>query len=157
MAMEESVNQFKVIAFHLGDEEYAIPVTNVGSIERIQHITRVPNTPPFVKGVINLRGVVTPVIDLRERFNMEKTPYTESSRIIIVRIDELEVGMIVDGAHDVVDVMNEDIEPPPEVVGSIEVNYIKGVIKLQKRLLVLLDLNQVLLQEEFNRMKEIGS
>ncbi|MGM8214490.1 chemotaxis protein CheW [Bacillaceae bacterium W0354] len=145
--MGESSNSLKVIVFHLGDEEYGVPVSNVGGIERLQHITRVPNAPTFVKGVINLRGIVTPIIDLRERFDMEEVPYTESSRIIVVNINEKEVGMIVDGANDVVDIPTDQIEPPPEVVGSVEADYIRGVAKLDKRLFILLDLEHVLSKE----------
>ena len=94
----------KVIVFQLNEEEYAVSVTQVGSIERIQPITRVPQTADFVKGVINLRGVVTPVIDLRVRFDMEQKEFDELSRIIIVHMDDMEVGLIVDAANDVIDI-----------------------------------------------------
>jgi purine-binding chemotaxis protein CheW len=134
----------KVIVFSLEDEEYAIPVSQVRSIEKLQHITRVPRTEPFVKGVINLRGVVTPIIDLRTRFGMDETEYLDSTRIIIVATDEVEVGLIVDTANDVMDIPVDSIEPPPEIVGSVEVEYLEGVAKLDKRLLILLNLEKVL-------------
>src|SRR5690625_7801891 len=88
----EKVHDIKVIVFQLEEEDYAVSVSQVGSIERIQPITRVPQTEAFVKGVINLRGVITPVIDIRVRFGLEEKEYTESSRIIIVYLDEMEVG-----------------------------------------------------------------
>lgn len=145
----------KVIVFQLKDEEYAVPVEQVGSIERLQSITRVPQTATFVKGVINLRGVVTPIIDLRTRFGIEETEYTETTRIIIVHLDEIEVGLIVDVANDVIDIPESAIEPPPEVVGSVNVDYISGVAKLEKRLLILLDLQKVLSTDEVKELKKI--
>lgn len=145
----------KVIVFQLKEEEYAVSVDQVGSIERLQSITRVPQTADFVKGVINLRGVVTPIIDLRVRFGIEETDYTDSTRIIIVYLDQLEVGLIVDVANDVIDIPENAIEPPPEVVGTVDVDYIAGVAKLDKRLLILLDLQKVLTHEEVKELKKV--
>jgi purine-binding chemotaxis protein CheW len=137
----------KVIVFQLQHEEYGIPVQQVRSIEKIQHITRVPRTAPYIKGVINLRGVVTPIIDLRKRFGLEELLDTDSSRIIIVSKDDIDVGFIVDAANDVLDIHSSIIEPPPEVVGSIEVEYIQGIAKLEKRLIIMIDLEEVLKDE----------
>jgi purine-binding chemotaxis protein CheW len=143
--MAEAVaTEQKVIVFQLKDEEYGILVGQVHSIEKVQHITRVPQTAPFVKGVINLRGVVTPIIDLRIRFDIEASEYQDSTRIIIVSINEMEVGLIVDAANDVLDIPVEAIEPPPEVVGVVESEYVNGVAKLDKRLLILINLDKIL-------------
>lgn len=152
---EKASQDLKVIVFQLKDEEYGVPVQQVGSIERMQHITRVPKTPDFVKGVINLRGVVTPIIDLRKRFDLEEATYDESTRIIIVHIDDIEVGLIVDAANDVIDIRQDAIEPPPEVVGTVEVEYIRGVAKLDKRLLILLSLKKVLSNDELKELKTL--
>ena len=152
---KEMMNEMKVIVFRLRDEEYGVDVNQVRSIERMQHITRVPRTPSFVKGVINLRGVVTPIINLRSRFDLEEEAYTENTRIIIVAVGEMEVGLIVDAANDVIDVPHNIIEPPPEVVGGIEANYLRGVAKLEKRLLILLNLDKVLTSEELKQIKKI--
>src|SRR5699024_11874727 len=84
-------------------------------------------TAAFVKGVINVRGVVTPIIDLRTRFGLEEAEYSDSTRIIIIHMDEMEVGLIVDSANDVIDIPHDAIEPAPEVVGAVDVDYIKGV------------------------------
>ncbi len=151
---KEIVSEVKVIVFRLKDEEYGVEVNQVKSIEKLEHITRVPRTPKFVKGVINLRGVVTPIIDLRSRFGLEEAAYTESTRIIIVAVGELEVGLIVDAANDVIDISVNAIEPPPEVVGGVEAAYLRGVAKLEKRLLILLNLDKVLNTEE---MKQLDS
>lgn len=133
----------KVIAFQLIDKEYALPVHQVYSIEKLMHITRVPGTVPFVKGVINLRGVVTPIIDLRSRFGLSDERYDDSTRIIIAALDDIEVGLIVDGANDVLDIPVDAIEPQPEVVGSLGDEYITGVAKLDKRLLIMLSLQKI--------------
>ncbi|HLS06500.1 MAG TPA: chemotaxis protein CheW [Bacillota bacterium] len=152
---QEVINDQKVIVFQLADEEYALSVNQVGSIERMLTITRVPQVADFVKGVINLRGVVTPVIDLRNRFNLPESEYTDATRIIVTYIDEKEVGLIVDAANDVIDIPEEAIEPAPSVVGSIDVNYISGVAKLEDRLLILLDLAKVLTTQEIDELKSV--
>lgn len=148
-------NELKVIVFQLNNEEYGVEVDQVRSIERLQHITRVPGTPGFVKGVINLRGVVTPIIDLRNRFNIEVIEETESTRIIIVAVGDMEVGLIVDAANDVVDIPMKSIEPPPQVVGGVEADYLRGVAKMEKRLLILLNMDKVLNPEELEELKSI--
>lgn len=145
----------KVIVFQLKDEEFAVSVTQVGGIEVMLPITRIPQTADFVKGVINLRGVVTPVIDLRTRFGIEPIEHSSSTRIIIVHLEELEVGLIVDGANDVIDIPEDIIEPSPEVVGTIDVDYIDGVAKLEDRLLILLNLQKVLSKTEVEDLKKV--
>lgn len=153
MSETSLVNEVKVIVFQLKNEEYGLEVEQVRSIERMQHITRVPRTPDFVKGVINLRGVVTPIIDLRTRFGIEEMSTTDSTRIIIVAVGNMEVGLIVDAANDVVDIPNNVIEPPPQVVGGIEADYLRGVAKMMKRLLILLNLDKVLNPKEIRELK----
>jgi len=134
----------KVIVFKLADKEYAIPVSNVQGIEKLMHITRVPKAEKYVKGVINLRGVVTPIIDLRERFELPSSTYVDSTRIIIVTLENMEVGFVVDSANDVIDIPVSTIENQPNVVGSVADDFISGVAKLENRLLILLHLDKVL-------------
>ncbi|MDR0137387.1 chemotaxis protein CheW [Metabacillus idriensis] len=136
--------QMKMIVFQLNHEEYGISVDKVRSIEKIQTFTRVPGTEPFVKGVINLRGIVTPIIDLRTRFNLEQKPFTDSTRIIVASLDQFEVGLIVDAANDVIDLALDEVEPAPEVVGAVEADYVEGIAKIGRRLIIILDLNKVL-------------
>jgi len=148
--------ELKVIVFTLAHEQYGVEVEKVKTIERIQPMTRVPKTPPFVKGVINLRGVVVPVIDLRGRFGLPESEYTNDSRIIIVSYGEMEVGLIVDSANDVVDVDSDTIVDPPEVVGGITAKYLRGVAKLiENRLLVMLNLQEVLNKAEIVQLEHI--
>ncbi|MDF2657323.1 MAG: chemotaxis protein CheW [Paenibacillus sp.] len=149
--------ELKVIVFSLAHEQYGVEVDKVKTIERMQPLTRVPKTPAFVKGVINLRGVVVPVIDLRGRFNLPEADYTDNSRIIIVAVKDLEVGMIVDTANDVVDVDSDAIEQPPEIVGGIRAKYLRGLAKLKDdRLLVLLNLEEVLNKAEIVQLEQLG-
>ncbi|TQR20941.1 chemotaxis protein CheW [Psychrobacillus vulpis] len=138
------VKNLKVVVFQLADKEYVIPVSQVQGIEKLIHITRVPKTPSYVKGVINLRGVVTPIIDLKNRFGLGESVLNESSRIIIITLEDMHVGVIVDSANDVLDIPMDAIEPQPEVVGGLEQDFIAGVAKLDSRLLILLHLNLVL-------------
>jgi len=152
---KDIVEEIKVIVFRLVDEEYGVEVSQVRSIEKMQNITRVPRTPEFVKGVINLRGVVTPIIDLKTRFDLGVEEYTDSTRIIIVAVDDMEVGLIVDAANDVIDIAVNSIELPPAVVGGIKANYLRGVAKLNDRLLILLNLDKVLSQEEIQAMSTL--
>ncbi|WP_062047967.1 chemotaxis protein CheW [Bacillus sp. JCM 19034] len=134
----------KLIVFQLGDEEYAIEVDYIQSIERMQPVTRIPRTFPFVTGVMNLRGVITPIINLRTRFGLQEKEYDDSTRILVIHQDEMEMGFIVDGANDVIDVPVEKIEPTPEVVGGVEAEYLRGVVKIEKRLFTLLNLEKVI-------------
>lgn len=149
--------ELKVIVFSLAHEQYGVEVEKVRTIERMQPLTRVPKTPAFVKGVINLRGVVVPIIDLRGRFGLPETEYTDNSRMIIVAVKEMEVGLIVDTANDVVDVDSDEIEQPPEIVGGIRAKYLRGLAKLgEGRLLVLLNLEEVLNKSEIVQLEQFA-
>jgi len=148
--------ELKVIVFTLGHEEYGIEVDKVQTIERMSPITRVPKTPAFVKGVINLRGVVVPIIDLRGRFGLPESEYTENTRIINVAVKDLEVGFIVDSANDVIDIDSDTIENPPEVVGGIKAKYLRGVAKVSdQRLLIMLNLDEVLNKSEIIQLESV--
>jgi len=149
--------EMKVIVFTLAHEEYGIEVDKVRTIERLMPITRVPKTPDFVKGVINLRGVVIPVIDLRGRFGLTESELGENSRIIIVAVNDMEVGFIVDSANDVLDIMDDTIENPPEIVGGVKAKYLSGVAKIgDNRLLILLNLSEVLNRGEIVQLEQLG-
>lgn len=151
----DALNHLKVIVFKLENEEYALPVEHVGAIERMQPITRIPETADFVKGVINLRGVIIPVIDLRLRFGLEEAELTNDNRIIIVHLKDYEVGLVVDAANDVIDIPKNIIEAPPEVIGSVDIDYIQGVAKVENRLFVLLDLEKVLTTDQKDLLSKL--
>lgn len=138
------MKDYKVIVFQLKDEEYAIEVEYVQSIERMQPVTRIPKTFPFITGVMNLRGVITPIINLRKRFGIEEKEVDDATRILVISKGDMELGFIVDGANDVIDIPADKIEPTPEVVGGVEAEYLRGVVKLDKRLFTLLNLEKVI-------------
>jgi len=142
----------KAIAFYLGTNEYLISVDNVTAIERMLHITRIPNIEPYIKGVINLRGIIIPIIDLKERFGLGSYQETEQTRIIIVTYEQIEVGFIVDAANDVLNVNPENISEHPEIVGEVAPEFIDGIMKLDQRLLILLNLSKVLEMDEGERV-----
>ncbi|MFK4997993.1 chemotaxis protein CheW [Bacillus sp. N9] len=142
----------KVIVFQLNGNEYSLSVDYVTAIEKMQHITRVPKLPAYIKGVINLRGVIIPIIDLKRRFGLGNFENTDSTRIIIVSYQDLEVGFIVDAANDVLDIPEHAIERQPDVVGTVEAEFISGVVKLESRLLILLNLEFVLDKGNLRKM-----
>ncbi|OEH85960.1 chemotaxis protein CheW [Desulfuribacillus stibiiarsenatis] len=148
--------EIKVIVFRLDSEEYGVEVNQVKSIERVQNVTKIPQSANFVKGIINLRGNVTPIIDLRTRLGMEYLEATDSSRVIIVGVEGMQIGLIVDSANDVIDIPGNLIEAPPKVVGNVDAAYLRGVAKLDDRLLILLNLDKVLDTVEIKKLEEIG-
>jgi purine-binding chemotaxis protein CheW len=143
-----SMDLLQLVSFNIGNEEFAVDILKVQEINRMADITRVPKSPPFVEGVINLRGKVIPIVDLRKRFNLEERKATKETRIIVVDMDGKVVGLIVDSVSEVLRLPADTIEPPPPIVAGIESEYIKGVGKLDDRLLILLDLNKIFSSEE---------
>ncbi|OGO78435.1 MAG: chemotaxis protein CheW [Clostridiales bacterium GWB2_37_7] len=134
----------KFVVFKLEDEEYGIDILRVKEIKEMIRITRVPKSPSFVRGVINLRGEVIPVIDLRKKFDMSQNIDTESTRIIIVLVDEITVGLIIDTSSEVLEIDKELIEEPPATIASIDHSYIYGIGKVKERLIILLDVSKII-------------
>ncbi|MGN7300527.1 chemotaxis protein CheW [Ferdinandcohnia sp. SAFN-114] len=146
--------QLKVIVFRLEDQEYGADIQKIRSIERLQEVTRIPNVPEFIKGVINLRGEITPIIDLKERLAMGQTVQTGETRILIVEVDDFQLGIFVDAATDVIDLDLSLVDSATGVIPGINESYIVGVAKLEKRLLLLLNLELVLNTEEIKEVKD---
>jgi len=134
--------------FFLSGEEYGVDVRLVQEIMRVSEITQVPRAPGFIKGVINLRGRIIPVVDLKRKLNLgDVDEAARQARIVVVKVRERLVGLLVDGASQVLKVPVASIEPPPEEVVEIDANYIRGVAKLDRRLIILMDLPKVLALE----------
>lgn len=133
----------KVIIFRLEAEEYGVEVNHVQSIERMQNFTRIPNAEKSIRGVINLRGVIIPIIDLRKRLSYEEIPYTEETRILILALEGNHAGLIVDAANDVMDVFESEIGAPPQALTKEEQMYLKNVIKKESRVFTLLNVHAV--------------
>lgn len=139
-----SGNDIQLVVFKLGREEYGVSILQVQEIKRITEITRVPHSPDYIKGVMNLRGSVLPVIDLKKRLSLPPEEYTEDTRIIIIKVEEIVVGMIVDAVSEVTTIDQNNIEPPQAVVGGIAADYLSGVGKLENRLLILLNTDAII-------------
>ena len=138
----------QLVVFQLGAELYGVEIARVHEIIRLQTVTRVPHAPAFVEGVINLRGKVIPVVDLRRRFGLPLADHTRASRIVVVEIGDQVVGIVVDGVSEVLRVNKGTIEPPSPVVAGIESDYLHGIAKLPERLVILLNLDRVLARDE---------
>ena len=136
-------DQLQLVTFEVGQEEFGVDILLVQEINRMMELTRVPQSPPDVEGVINLRGRITPVIDLGKRFMEKETERTNESRIIVVEIHGRILGFIVDRVHEVLRIDSSVVDPPPDMVCSIDGDYIQGVGKLEDRLLILLDLDRM--------------
>ncbi len=142
----------KYLTFSLADEEYGIGILKIREIIGMMSITSVPQTPPFVKGVINLRGKVIPVVDLRLRFGMQEIEYTERTCIIVVEIEgqavTVQIGIVVDAVSEVLNIKGEDIEDTPTFGTKLDTEYILGMAKMEGSVKILLDIDQVLSADE---------
>lgn len=156
MGSSGASDERQLVVFELGGELYGVEISRVHEIIRLQTVTRVPRAPTFVEGVINLRGKVIPVVDLRRRFGLPSAEHTRASRIVVVEIGDQVVGIIVDGVSEVLRVSESTVEPPSPVVAGIDSEYIHGIAKLPERLVILLDLDRVLAREERRALESAG-
>lgn len=142
--MQTISNMKKYVVFNLENEEYGIDILRVREIIEMKSITRVPKSCDFVRGVINLRGEVIPIVDLRKKFALSEGEDTENTRIIVVSIDDITVGLVIDSSSEVQEIENDFIESTPVSVGNIDQGYIAGIGKVSDRLIILLDVARVL-------------
>lgn len=144
--MEGTINleSKQYVVFKLGKEEYGVDIKKVTTIERMMQIARVPKTPDFIKGVINLRGEIIPIMDLRLRFNMPVSEETEDTRIIIIKIEDMSVGIIVDAVAEVLELSEDAIENITSFSSDMSVDYILGVGKVNGRIVTLLNIEKLL-------------
>lgn len=153
--------EIQLVVFQLNTREtsteYGVPITQVQEINRLTDPTKLPKAPDFVEGVINLRGKVIPIIDLKKRFGMSKSEYTDDTRIVVVEIAGQTVGVVVDLVTEVLRLPESSIEPPPSMIAGITANYLTGVGKVGNRLLVLLDLAQILSESEAEELMDAVS
>jgi len=145
----DSGDVLQLVTFRLGNEEFSVDILKVQEIIRLMELTRVPKAPAFIEGVINLRGKVIPVMDLRKRFSMPEAEDTSEARIIVVELESTTVGFRVDGVSEVLRLHADTVEPPPTMVSGVETEYIRGVGKLDDRLIILLDVEKVLTDKDF--------
>jgi len=143
----------QLVSFNIGQEEFGLGIQSIQEINRMVEITRVPNSPEFVTGVINLRGKVIPIINLRKRFGFPPKEDDKNTRIIVVELGGMVVGFTVDAVSEVLRIPKNITEPPPSMVAGIGSEYITAVAKLENRLLILLDLERILKDKEKQQLE----
>ncbi len=150
MAENKDVNEelIQLVSFKISKEEFGVDILKVQEIIRMMKVTKVPNAPDYVDGVVNLRGKVIPVVDLRKRLAMEIKEHDKNTRIIVIELKDKTIGFIVDEVNEVLRIPKSITEPPPKMVAGINSEYITAVGKLEDRLLILLDLEKVFGKEE---------
>ncbi len=151
----EDTLENKFLTFSIGSEEYGIEIRYVTEIIGIQKITVLPDMPSYVRGVINLRGKVIPVIDVRARFGIEERDYDERTSIIVVHLNDMSVGLIVDTVSEVMDIPQSDVEPPPRVSRGAGSRYIHGMGKVGEEVKILLDISKLLFDEELEELQQM--
>ncbi len=135
------------LTFMLAQEEYGVDILTVQELRGWEDTTPIPNTPTFVLGVINLRGVVIPIVDLRDRFGLEKIEYGPTTVVIIVKVladgKERVLGIVVDAVSEVYDIAQKDMQPPPEMDGAISIDFVTGLATMNEKMVILLDINKL--------------
>jgi purine-binding chemotaxis protein CheW len=141
------------LAFSLGGEEYAVNILQVQEIRAYERVTRIANMPAFIKGVMNLRGAVVPVVDLRVRFNVGKAEYDASTIVIVINIGPRTIGMVVDGVSDVVSLKASQLRPAPQIAGVLTAEFLEGVAILDQRMLIIVDINGLMSSKEMGLLE----
>jgi len=145
----------QLVTFNISNEEFGVDILKVQEIIRTMEITKVPRAPEFVEGVINLRGKVIPIIDLRRRFGMESRKHDSQTRIVVIELNNMIVGFVVDSVSEVLRIPADTVVPPPAIVSGVDSEYISGVGKLDDRLLILIDLEKLLSSEEHEMLSGV--
>jgi purine-binding chemotaxis protein CheW len=146
----------KFLTFVLGEEIYGIEILKAREIIGLMDITTVPQTPDYMKGVINLRGKVIPVIDLRKKFSMQEGVHTQETCVIVVEVNSSSIGLIVDSVSEVSDITGEEIENAPSYGQGIDTSFIMGLGKVKNKIIILLDIDAVLSTEELEMVEELA-
>jgi purine-binding chemotaxis protein CheW len=144
----EATGTMQLVSFRLAQEEFGIEITKVQEIILMGEITRVPQTPDYIKGLINLRNTVIPIVDLRLRFGLSEQKATDETRIMVVNVAGKTIGIIVDAVSEVLRISHEQIAPPPPSVAGLGREYLTGLVKFDTRLLILLNIDKILGEEE---------
>src|SRR5450759_1747415 len=140
----------QLVTFNLANEEFGVAITRVQEINRMMDITKIPNAPEFIEGVVNLRGKIVPVVDLRKKLGFPEKEHDKSTRIMVVEVNGMVLGFIVDSVSEVLRIPESTIEPPPSLVGGVESDYLNGVGKLDDRLLLLINLEKVIKSDQLS-------
>ncbi len=146
----------QLVTFKLENDEFGVDILKVQEINRMMSITRIPNAPDFIEGVINLRGKIIPIVDLRKKLGFPSKEYDKATRIIVIELEGIVLGFVVDSVSEVLRIPRNTIEPPPSIIRGIESEFIEGVGKLEDRLLILLELKKIFTQSEHRTIEGIG-
>ncbi|ATZ11834.1 chemotaxis protein CheW [Erwinia amylovora] len=152
----ETVGQ-EFLVFTLGEEEYGIDILKVQEIRGYDQVTRIANTPAFIKGVTNLRGVIVPIIDLRIKFAQPDVEYNDNTVVIVLNLEQRVVGIVVDGVSDVLSLTQDQIRPSPEFAVTMSTEYLTGLGALGERMLILVDIEKLLGSEDMALMDRLRS
>ncbi|MCD6335342.1 MAG: chemotaxis protein CheW [Candidatus Latescibacterota bacterium] len=153
-ASETGEDLLQLVSFKIGEEEFGVDILNVREINRMVEITRVPKSPEYVEGVINLRGKVIPIVSLRKRMGMPEKEQDKDTRIVVVELEDQLIGFVVDAVSEVLRIPRNITEPPPETASGVDAEYITSIAKMDERLLILLNLNRLLAFGDREVLKE---
>jgi purine-binding chemotaxis protein CheW len=154
--LEEDTQSGRFLSFSLEDEMYGIEIKNVTEIIGMQPINKIPEVPDYVKGIINLRGKIIPLIDMRLKFGMQPIEYNDRTCIVVININEVSIGLIVDNVDEVITIDGENISQPPSNKIGYDNKYIKGIGKVSDKVLLLLESSKILNNDELERMEELA-
>ena len=147
-------NEF--LAFTLGKEEYGIDILKVQEIRGYEAVTRIANAPEFIKGVVNLRGIIVPIVDMRIKFNLGEPTYDQFTVVIILNIGGRVMGMVVDSVSDVITLTAEQVKPAPEMGSAFDTDYLIGLGTLDERMLILIDIDKLMSSDEMGLMENVA-
>lgn len=145
------------LTFTLGKEEYGIDILKVQEIRGYDAVTAIANTPEFIKGVINLRGIIVPIVDMRIKFNLGNVTYDQLTVVIILNVAKRVVGMVVDGVSDVISLTPEQIKPAPQFSATMDTQYLKGLGAVEERMLILVDIEELMASSDMELMDQVAA
>jgi len=151
------VNRLEVVTFKLGEEEYGIDIQKVQELRGYDAVTRIANAPEYIKGVVNLRGIIVPIIDMRIKFKLGDPTYDQFTVVIVLNIAGRVVGMVVDSVSDVITLTGEQIKPAPEMGSVLDADYLIGLGTLEERMLILVDIDRLMSSDEMGLVEKIAA
>ena len=154
--IQMTADEKRIVIFKIEDEEFATSISQVERILEFEKITKIPDAPQYLMGLINYQGRIIPIIDLRKRFNLSGTGIANETKIIIAKQGEGDIGLIVDAVSEVADISEDIISSPPEIISGIIKKYIKAIIKIDSRIIIYLDLSKILNFDERETLNEIA-